>query len=890
MKIAIIKSILISCLFLTAVSYAKYSGGNGEAKNPYLISTPEDLNSIGDNSSDWSKHFKMTADINMADYSYTTAVIAPDVCESSWFQGTPFTGIFNGNNHTIFSILIDDKGVGNDYLGLFGQLGQGCIVKNLKIADINITGGDNSNYIGGLCGVNTSGPTGYGTISNCNVTGSVSGGDYSQWLGGLCGRNCGIISDCFSTGSVIAGKGSECLGGLCGEGYSYYSTINYCFSTSSTTGGVASHRLGGLCGYNYASTITNCYATGFVTGGDNSSMLGGLCGVNRNSTNRYGIIINCYATGPVTGDESLGGLCGENGGKPVISSYFLNPNDGGGPDNGFGTPLTDEQMKLKSSFVNWDFDTPIWTIKERRDYPHLWWYETVSRTFYVDANGTGDYPTIQAAIDAINDGDEIVLLPGVYTGDGNRDIDFLGKKITVRSTDPNDPNIVASTVIEGKNNRYDPHRGFLFNSDESFTSVLSGITIRNFNYLQNGEGGAILCEGASPWIEKCHIENNAAAYGAIALIDSNAVISKCYVHNNYSAGCGSGAAGIFISGGNVLVENSVITQNKARDRYGGGIGLFGDAPYYHGNIGHLTISNCLIAGNSASCGGGVDCRGYSTIAMQSCTIIENKAHYGGGINLETSELEMSNCILYGNVATSGPQANLYGSHDYTSRLAMRYCDIQHSDKEPGIKVSWNGKYEFEVGNIFTDPCFIDPGHWDPNVHPHPSDDFWLEGDYHLKPESLCINAGDPNYVLEPNCPNDLDGNPRVSEGRIDMGCYEFQAPQCLNARLFMIPKALNPKVRRRMCFAMFILPQGISASDFDRTEKLMFYPCELQSRYQFAFDIKRGHHSITYILGVFDLRQLCGLLGPGRHEVEVVGWLKDDRCFSGSDTIKVVPK
>jgi len=59
------------------------------------------------------------------------------------------------------------------------------------------------------------------------------------------------------------------------------------------------------------------------------------------------------------------------------------------------------------------------------------------RTITVNANGTGEYPTIQAGIDDSNDGDVIVLCPGRYTGPGNREIDFKGKAITVRSTDPN---------------------------------------------------------------------------------------------------------------------------------------------------------------------------------------------------------------------------------------------------------------------------------------------------------------------------------------------------------------------------------------------------------------------------------------------------------------------
>jgi hypothetical protein len=243
-----------------------------------------------------------------------------------------------------------------------------------------VTGGENSLYLGGLVGENDG-----SAISNCYSTGSVSG---SYYVGGLVGySNYGSISNCYSTGGVggygsvgglvgysnygsisncyskgdVGGSGS--VGGLVG-GNDNSCSISNCYSTGAVTGEYGSMYLGGLVGYSYGS-ISNCYSTGAVTGGDGSGYLGGLVGYG------YGSISNCYSTGAVTsGDESgfLGGLAGENDGT-TSSSYFLITS---GPDNGYGTPLTDEQMKQQSSFVDWDFDA-VWAICEGTNYPRLVW-------------------------------------------------------------------------------------------------------------------------------------------------------------------------------------------------------------------------------------------------------------------------------------------------------------------------------------------------------------------------------------------------------------------------------------------------------------------------------------------------------------------------------------
>jgi hypothetical protein len=323
-RINIIVLSAIVFLLISSPSQAKYSGGTGEPNAPYRIATPNDLNDVANHVEDFNKCFVLVNDVNMRGLEYSTALIAPDTNTGGEFQGTAFTGIFEGNDHVISNLAIDTAGADNAYLGLFGLLGETSEVRNLGIEDVNITGADFSYRVGGLCGCN------YGTISNCHGGGDVSG---NSGVGGLCGFNDGVIRRCYAISTV---SGAD----------------------------VYSPSLGGLCGFNYRrGTIGDSYAGGSVSG---YSFLGGLCGYNREGT-----ISTCYATSSVKGVVQRGGLCGGKDSSATITNcYWLHPADGGGPNNGLGTPLTDTQMKQQDSFSGWDF-IEIWDIGEGQTYPFL---------------------------------------------------------------------------------------------------------------------------------------------------------------------------------------------------------------------------------------------------------------------------------------------------------------------------------------------------------------------------------------------------------------------------------------------------------------------------------------------------------------------------------------
>ena len=96
--------------------------GSGTQEDPWRIKSLEDFNDFAADANYWDDYTRLETDVNLAGLTYSTAVIAPDANDSVGFQGTKFTGIFDGNDYKIESLTINDGGAGNDYLGLFGYI------------------------------------------------------------------------------------------------------------------------------------------------------------------------------------------------------------------------------------------------------------------------------------------------------------------------------------------------------------------------------------------------------------------------------------------------------------------------------------------------------------------------------------------------------------------------------------------------------------------------------------------------------------------------------------------------------------------------------------------------------------------------------------------------
>lgn len=139
-----------------------------------------------------------------------------------------------------------------------------------------------------------------------------------------------------------------------------------------------------------------------------------------------------------------------------------------------------------------------------------------------------DESTIQAGIDAAVDGDTVLIADGLYTGPGNRDIDFEGKTILVTSE-----NGAEATIIDCGGTSVEAHRAFHFHKGERPQTLVRGLTIRG-GYFAWEYGGGILCEHASPTIADCIFEGNVAYHGgAVYCADSSAarILNSLFVDN-----------------------------------------------------------------------------------------------------------------------------------------------------------------------------------------------------------------------------------------------------------------------------------------------------------------------------------------------------------------------
>ena len=256
----------------------------------------------------------------------------------------------------------------------------------------------------------------------------------------------------------------------------------------------------------------------------------------------------------------------------------------------------------------------------------------------VDDDGPADYNNIQAAINAAGNGDTVVVLPGIYTGPGNRDIDFLGKAITVRSTDPNNPEVVAATIVDCNASYSDRHRGFYFHNQEGPDSVLNGLTVtRGFT---TNSGGGIKCYRSSPTLLNCVLSQNWGIMwgGGMWNGESSPTLANCTFRANVGGG-----GGVYNTQSTFRADNCSFFDNADS-------GMRNDQS-------NVSLRNCIFRSNAFAmfygCGGGI-LSGTSELNLVNCVFADNWAgRYGGALYMYGCDANIVNCTFIGNQAPQG---------------------------------------------------------------------------------------------------------------------------------------------------------------------------------------------------------------------------------------------
>jgi len=333
-----------------------------------------------------------------------------------------------------------------------------------------------------------------------------------------------------------------------------------------------------------------------------------------------------------------------------------------------------------------------------------------------------NFPSVAKAVDWAENGETLILGQGTYY---DKNINFNGKKIHVRSTDPNDPNVVAATIIDANDQTYQTTSCMTFDSGEDANTVVDGITLSGGYY-------GVYCKSASPLIENCRIVNN--CMGIKCTNSTSGYSSPTVINCTITANT---IRGIDCYGGSPSILRCRIIGNIS---YNLGHGIF----YYTAGTGNATVKNCVIGRNKY----GIGISGSSCIDIINCTIVYN-TDYG----ISSSGATVKNCIIWGN------NDDLAGS----PVAEAIYSCIKNKDSGEG-NIHRKPMFVNEDANDFhlyySSPC-VDSG--DPNS------DWFNEPDYDPNDPNDAIDMGAYGNTEEATPRTDMDADRMADEWELENG-------------------------------------------------------------------------------------------------------------------------
>ena len=288
--------------YTVSLAAAKDLGYTIESNGSYTVTSADGLMNIAELVNGGKSDINITLDTDI------------DLTGKNWTPiGTSFsnkyTGTFDGGGHTIKGLTVTTN---DQFVGLFGSIGNAGTVKNVMMEGVQITKNHSSGFAGGVAGYSD------GTIENCSVSGSVSG---TVYVGGVVGAQWeGSITGCSSSATV---KGMVHVGGVVGQ-TNGGATLTACYATGNVTLEIDPRKNiagGSLVGFNGGNGVRACYATGNVT-----------------------------STGSSTGNVHIGGFFGDNY-TSVTACYWKNNHEQGIGYNKEG--IAPEVTKVDGSVVTW---------------------------------------------------------------------------------------------------------------------------------------------------------------------------------------------------------------------------------------------------------------------------------------------------------------------------------------------------------------------------------------------------------------------------------------------------------------------------------------------------------------------------------------------------------
>lgn len=260
----------------------------------------------------------------------------------------------------------------------------------------------------------------------------------------------------------------------------------------------------------------------------------------------------------------------------------------------------------------------------------------IPKTWHVDPAGAADGRTIQAAIDGAEEGDSIFVAPGTYKGDGNRDLSFHGKAISLVGTAGPE-----ETTIDCEGKEDDPHRGFHLHEAEGEGTYIAGFTVTN-GYVEGhfpaSYGGAILCVGSSPTIEDCWLIKNRSDHfggGMVCFESASPKLTRVRFIENTAKNNGGGFGSKMKC--NPTLTDVLFVRNSAKR--GGGFWCWKAGAY---------LNQATFVGNSGTVSAGGIWSNNADMRIRNTIVAFSSAGEAIACTNPPPEVKVKNCNFYGN--------------------------------------------------------------------------------------------------------------------------------------------------------------------------------------------------------------------------------------------------